>query len=176
MVQYVHQIIPNHSVWYDMVWYGRVWSGMIWSGMVGYGAALDANLVNWNKELAAAGVVASIKLMHTPQPWLQSTHITDSAFLAFRSWMVLGGVKKMHVCLAGRGRGRESSSEKYTRPRRSSGCQKRSQKSAKATTGLKGRPQLFRFGQLGGPGVRSCVDLVLAASWTWCQKPGGPGV
>ena len=41
-----------------MVWYGRVWSGMIWSGMVGYGAALDANLVNWNKELAAAGVVA----------------------------------------------------------------------------------------------------------------------
>ena len=138
-----------------MVWYGRVWSGMIWSGMVGYGAALDANLVNWNKELAAAGVVAFIKLMHTPQPWVQSTHITDSAFLAFRSWMVLGGVKKMHVCLAGRGRGRESSSEKYTRPRRSSGCQKRSQKSAKATTGLKGRPQLFRFGQLGGPGVRS---------------------
>ena len=140
---------------YQIIVYGRVWSGMIWSGMVGYGAALDANLVNWNKELAAAGVVASIKLMHTPQPWLQSTHITDSAFLAFRSWMVLGGVKKMHVCLAGRGRGRESSSEKYARPRRSSGCQKRSQKSAKATTGLKGRPQLFRFGQLGGPGVRS---------------------
>ena len=144
---------------------------MIWSGMVGYGAALDANLVNWNKELAAAGVVAFIKLMHTPQPWLQSTHITDSAFLAFRSWMVLGGVKKMHVCLAGRGRGRESSSEKYTRPRRSSGCQKRSQKSAKATTGLKGRPQLFRFGQLGGPGVRSQVDLVFegqALCKNWC--------
>ena len=34
MVQYVHQIIPNHRVWYDMVWYGMVWYGMVGYGLV----------------------------------------------------------------------------------------------------------------------------------------------
>ena len=34
MVQYVHQIIPNHRVWYDMVWYGMVGYGLVWYGLV----------------------------------------------------------------------------------------------------------------------------------------------
>ena len=59
-------------------WYGAVQHGVVvmWYGMsmVWYCASLDANLVNCNKELAAAVLQpASIKLVHTLPPFMRCT-------------------------------------------------------------------------------------------------------
>ena len=59
-------------------WYGAVQHGVVvmWYGMsmVWYCASLDANLVNCNKELAAAVLQpASIKLVHTLPPPMRCT-------------------------------------------------------------------------------------------------------
>ena len=82
------------------------------------------------------------------------------------------GAVKTHLCLAttgGREEGGQGIELREVRPRRSSSCQKRSQKSAKSMTGLKGRPQLFRFGQLGGPGVKRAGAL---QKLLHCHYPG----
>ena len=135
-----------------MVWYGMVWYGLVWYGLVEYG--MIWLMPTWLiEQRAGSGRGGGLYQVDAYSPTVAAIHSHHR--FSFNGFSQLDGTR-WHVCLAGRGRGRESSSEKYTRPRRSSGCQKRSQKSAKATTGLKGRPQQFIYGQLCGPG-----DLVL---------------
>ena len=110
---------------------------------------------------------ASIKLVHTLNPGRCSQPTCHRFAVTFFFWLRsrMVGAVKTHVCLW---REREEGGQgielrEVRRPRRSSSCQKMSQKSAKSTLGSLGRSQLFKFGLMSWQFVRreGCVQKLV---------------